>query len=59
MCGRQGDKNDQIVFLTWRLGDVRGMKEAAPDYRNDLLLFWSPGSTGAGEKLKAALNPAV
>lgn len=59
MCGRQGDKNDQIVFQTWRLGDVKRVKEAAPHHWNDLLLFGSPGGTGIWEKLKAALNPAV
>lgn len=59
MCGRQGDKNDQIVFLTWRVGGVRGVKEVAPHHWNDLLLFWSLGGTGSWEKLKAALNPAI
>lgn len=57
--GDKETKNDQVVFLTWRLGDVGGVKEAAPHHWNDLLLFCSPGVTASWEKLKAALNPAI
>lgn len=41
-------QNDQIVSLTWRMGDVAGRREAAPDHWNYLLLFWSLGNIGSG-----------
>lgn len=52
-------RNDQTVFLTWRMGDVAGRKEAAPHCWSYLLLFCSLGNIGSWQKLKAALTPAT